>query len=105
MAANPGSGLEAVAGGNGARQFRVNGVLDFDSVPGLYRESLARFADGGDIVLDLSGVTRANSAALALLIEWRRLARRPGRTITIRNAPASLRNLARVSELESVLSL
>ena len=105
VAGNPQSSFEVVARGDGALEFRVSGVIDFDSVPDMLRESVARFGEQGDIVLDLSGVTRANSAGLALLIEWQRLARRPGRTLTIRNAPASLRNLARVSELESVLSL
>ena len=105
MAGHARSRLEAAEGGDGAQLFRVSGELDFDSVPEMFRESVERFGVTGDIVLDLAGVTRANSAGLALLIEWQRLARRPGRTISIRNVPVSLRNLARVSELESVLSL
>jgi len=97
--------IEAAGSQDGAALFRVTGVLDFDSVPAAYRESLAKLDTQGDLVLDLSGVTRANSAGLALLIEWRRLAQRPGRSISVRNAPAALRNLARISELEALLSL
>jgi len=97
--------LEATGSRDGAAEFRVQGALDFDSVPELLRQSIQQFGTDKDLVLDLSGVTRANSAGLVLLIEWRRRARAPGRRVTIRNAPVSLRNLARVSELESVLSL
>lgn len=97
--------LEAAGTEDGAALFRISGVLDFDSVPAIFSESLARFGTGDNIVLDLSGVTRANSAGLALLLEWRRLAREPGRSLSIRNAPAALRNLARISELETLLML
>jgi phospholipid transport system transporter-binding protein len=97
--------LEAAGTEDGAALFRISGVLDFDSVPAIFSESLARFGTSGELVVDLSGVTRANSAGLALLLEWRRLARKPGRSLSIRNAPAALRNLAHVSELETLLTL
>jgi phospholipid transport system transporter-binding protein len=97
--------LEAAGRQDGAALFRVSGALDFDNVPALYRGSLAQFGADGDIVLDLAGVTRANSAGLALLIEWRRLAQQAGRSLAVQNVPAALRNLARISELEALLSL
>jgi phospholipid transport system transporter-binding protein len=97
--------LEAAGSRDGTALFRISGVLDFDSVPGIFRESLKQFGEQGDIDLDLADVERANSAGLALLLEWRRLAQAAGRSITVRNTPAALRNLARISELETLLSL
>lgn len=96
--------LEIAGTESGAALFRLNGVLDFDSVPAIFNESVTHFGAHRDIILDLSGVTRANSAGLALLLEWQRMAREPGRSVSIRNVPAALRNLARVSELETLLS-
>jgi phospholipid transport system transporter-binding protein len=104
MQETPDFSLRAAGTENGAALYRVDGVLDFETVPEIFRQSLACFVAHGDIVVDLSGVTRTNSAGLALLLEWRRYAHESARTISFRNAPAALRNLARVSELEMLLS-
>lgn len=103
MHEDPGSRILAAGTENGAALFRISGVLDFDSVPVIFSESLACFGTSGDIVLDLSGVTRANSAGLALLLEWQRLARRGGRVFRLHNLPPSLRNIAAMSELQELL--
>lgn len=95
--------IEPVAGGPGS--FRVEGELNFASVPGLYERAIDLFADCPKIALDLSGVTRANSAGLALLLEWQGRARRAGLPFTLRNLPAELVNLAHISELEEVLPI
>ena len=46
------------------------------------------------LTLDLAGVTEVDSAALSLLLEWRREAARNGRTISYLNLPANLKSLA-----------
>ncbi len=53
----------------------VGGELTFQTVPGLYRESAGWFAGEGELVIDLAAVTRADSAGLALLVEWLKRAR------------------------------
>lgn len=76
------------------------------TVSALLRETEALFAEvGGEVVVDLGSVTRADSAGLALLIEWLRLARRQNLTITYRNLPAQLLQIAHVSELQDVLPI
>ncbi|NCA69027.1 MAG: STAS domain-containing protein [Sphingobacteriia bacterium] len=85
--------------------FSLEGRLDFSTV--------ARLAVcGGELLhaqtvveIDLAGVTAANSAGLALLLEWLDMARARGARLTYRNLPDSLARLARVSNLESVLPL
>lgn len=60
---------------------------------------------GNKLVFDLSGLWQSDSAALAVLLEWRREALRRNRQLEYRNAPERLAQLARLSDLESVLGL
>jgi phospholipid transport system transporter-binding protein len=87
----------------GARRFRIVGTMDFAGVPALYRRGLELFASCDRVALDLSEISRSDSAGLALLLEWQRHARQAGQTLTIDSIPESLRNLARISELETFL--
>jgi ABC-type transporter Mla MlaB component len=50
-------------------------------------------------------VTYVNSAGLALLLEWKRRAVLDKRSIRILSIPQKLINIARVSEIEDILSL
>jgi phospholipid transport system transporter-binding protein len=56
------------------------------------------------IVIDCQGVTRADSAGLAVLLEWLAWGRRKSRTLTLENLPASLIAIARISEVDGLLS-
>lgn len=55
------------------------------------------------LVIDLAGVTRSNSAGLALMIEWLALARKQGHEVTFRAVPDGLRQLAGVCQVDSLL--
>lgn len=95
--------IEPAAGDPG--RFRIEGELDFASVPALHQHATGLFEGCPKIDLDLSGVRRANSAGLALLIEWQGRARRAGLPFSLANLPPGLVNLARISELDQVLPL
>lgn len=83
---------------------RVVGEMGFAQVSTLLVASQPAFAaDGERLEVDLAGVTRADSAGLALLIEWMRRARGAGKTIVFRSVPDQLRAIARVSDLEDIL--
>lgn len=82
---------------------RLTGDLVFASVPELVPRLPGLFAEGGRLTVDLAGVKRADSAALALLLEILRLAGEEGSALTLCNVPASLRNIIAISELESLL--
>jgi phospholipid transport system transporter-binding protein len=56
------------------------------------------------IVIDCGGVTRADSAGLAVLLDWLAWGRRRSRTVTLENLPASLLAIARISEVDSLLT-
>jgi len=96
------SNAELVARGEGA--FTISGVLDFSTVEGLLSRSLALFDGAGPVLLDLSGVTRANSGGLALLLEWTDQARRRGRELHITHLPTALVDIARISNCMPLLT-
>ncbi len=85
---------------------RINGELRFDTVTALLKKltaAIAGSAAGCKLQLDLAGVSRTDSAGLALLLEVLALAHRSGRALAVYNAPAALRTLANISEVESIL--
>jgi phospholipid transport system transporter-binding protein len=93
--------LESVGDGH----FRVTGVLDAATTPLLLEESSQRFPDGNgaDIRIDLGGVSESDSAGLALLLEWLRLAKGRSQVVHFANVPAQLAALARISEVEALI--
>jgi phospholipid transport system transporter-binding protein len=55
------------------------------------------------IVVDCAGVTRADSAGLAVLLDWLAWGRRKSRPVTLEKLPASLLAIARISEVDAML--
>lgn len=95
---------EAQLASVGEGRFRVTGNLGFETVKALLAASRQQFAGVAQIEVDLSGVTHSDSAGLALLIEWLRLARGASKSIRYTGISEQLRALARISEVEELLS-
>lgn len=81
------------------------GELVFASVtqvlePG--RRAIAGVA-GARAVLDLSRVTRTDSAGLALVVDWLRTARARGLELELRAVPAQLAEIAGISGLSDLI--
>jgi len=87
----------------GAGRFRVSGVLDASTAREVLEQSEARFEQFKDLDIDLGGVGESDSAGLALLIEWLRMARQWQKGIRFANVPAQIEALARISEVEDLL--
>jgi phospholipid transport system transporter-binding protein len=84
----------------------VAGQLDHRAVVEALTESRGWFKAGTAVLeVDLSGVTRSESAGIALLLEWQRLARQSGRRIEFLNPPPQLQSLLKFFDLERVLTL
>lgn len=58
----------------------------------------------GDVTLDFNAVTRADSAGLALMVEWLRALKRSNARIRVVNMPEQMMAIARISKLDKVLS-
>ena len=83
----------------------IEGELDFTTVVRLREAVQPLFGSGNDVRIDLQGITRSDSAGLALLVEWMRAAQRLGKPIQFLNIPAQMLAIARVSSLDQVLPL
>lgn len=87
--------------------FELKGPLTFATVPQLIERGAA-WREAGlseEITIDLGQVSRADSAGLALMVEWQRLARENQHTLRFVNIPEQLRRLIRVSALENLFPL
>ena len=56
------------------------------------------------VVIDASGLQHFDSAAVALLLECRRLAQAWGKALSVRNAPAKLVSLAHLYGVDTLLT-
>jgi phospholipid transport system transporter-binding protein len=84
---------------------QVTGPLTFQSVPEHLEQSRPLFTGGSDsLTFDLQGVTLADSAGLALLLEWREMAHASGRALTFVNLSDQMRHLIEVSGLSPVFA-
>jgi len=80
------------------------GELDHAGVAQALAESRNWLSLGSGVLqVDLSGISRSESAGVALLLEWLRQSRQLGRDIEFLNPPAQLRSLLKFFELESLL--
>ena len=60
---------------------------------------------GATATVDASGLQRFDSAALAVLLAWRRLAPAAGKSFAVHSAPPKLAELARLYGLDALLTL
>jgi phospholipid transport system transporter-binding protein len=80
------------------------GDLSFTTVPVLKDKlDMRSAADLPGMRIDLAGVTRSDSAGLALLIEWLRESERLGKNITFLNMPVQMQSIARICGLQGIL--
>ncbi len=86
---------------NGAATWRPSGALTLDTV-GALREA-AHASVRGETTIDLSGVTQADSAALALLIDLCRVAKARNAALRVTGMPEGLKSLAALYNVEDLI--
>lgn len=91
--------------GNG--QVRLKGELSFISVPDLWKHSQRMFtaSEKSTVVIDLAEVEKVDSAGLALLVAWSRLAKKSALTLQFIHVPPKLIALAQANKLDDLLGL
>ncbi len=87
----------------GAGRFALRCDLTFATVTSILNESERLFAPHESIGIDMSGVAQADTAGLALLLEWLSRARDAGRQIAYENIPPQISAVAEISEVAELL--
>lgn len=87
------------------RTVHVEGELDAENVPARLKRSADWFERGRVTRIDLGGVSRADSAGVALLLEWIRDAREEQATLEFVNAPRQMRAIIDFCGLGEVVPL
>jgi phospholipid transport system transporter-binding protein len=80
--------------------------MTFATAARLHSAGLAAFAAAAEaqLEMDCSGVSSADSAGLAVLVDWLAWARKSGRTLRLRGVPPKLVDIARISELDELIA-
>ena len=88
---------------HGEGRFSVTGQMTFDTAERILEASEEPFEHNTQLVVDLSGVTGADSAGLALLLEWITWANHTVREIRFTDIPKRIVAIAETTEVEGLL--
>lgn len=82
----------------------LEGVLDHVSVASVLAQSADWFT-GDAVNIGLQGISHSNSAGLAMLLEWQKIARQKQVSIQYHNVPEQLLIIARAYGVDQLLSI
>lgn len=83
--------------------FLISGELTLATANEALTVSRAQFKQAEALDIDLAAVSRADSAALALLVSWMRLAKQTDKHIQFHNLPTQMVAIAKASGLDAIL--
>lgn len=86
-----------------AGHYRLSGCFGFPTAAPVLERGEREFAAHRHVELDLSGVTDADSAGLAVLLVWVDHARKRGHTIRFVGLPQQLLGIAKITEIDGLL--
>ena len=87
----------------GDGRFSLTGEMSFDTAAKLLQVSESLFENHSRIEMDVSGVTKTDSAGLALMLEWITWANHEVKEIRFVGTPEKIDAIARTSEVEDLL--
>jgi phospholipid transport system transporter-binding protein len=88
-----------------SKRFVVTGEMTLESAKIALIESKGVFDAVNDIEIDLQHVTQADSAGLALLVDWMRAAKKAKKSIAFKHLPEQMNAIAKASGLDDLLPL
>ena len=92
--------LNDLGGGN----FEISGDMSFETAERILRASQRAFEQHENVRVDMSAVDKADSAGLALLLEWMSWAKQGVAKIDFVAIPASVLAIAHTAELKELVS-
>lgn len=96
------SNFELKQAGEGA--FELIGEMSFDTAAEILESSERSFAQYADAQVSLSQVSKADSAGLALLLEWKAQAKQRNAIIRFVAVPDSLLAIAKTTEVSDLIA-
>ena len=84
-------------------KYSASGELTFSTINAKTLTSFQAAQGADEVTMDLKGVTAADSAGLALIIEWFKSAQNKRVKLHLENMPEQLLSLTRLGGLESIL--
>ncbi len=88
----------------GEGRFVLNGDMTFKTVERILEDGEDLFEAHTRLEIDLSGIAKADSAGLALLLEWITWANHTVREIRFTGMPERVLAIARTTEVEALLT-
>ena len=87
----------------GEGRFSLSGDMSFETANQILKSSEPLFRQHAALEIDLSGVGKADSAGLALMLEWKAQAGQRGAVIQFVAIPKSLLAVAKTSEVSDLI--
>ncbi|MCG7922158.1 MAG: STAS domain-containing protein [Candidatus Thiodiazotropha lotti] len=101
---SPDSVSEAKLERVGAFHFQLHGEMTFSHARSLLLQSESQFANLPDVEIDLMRVEKADSAGLALMLEWLARAAERDARVVFTQVPETIHSVARLCQIESLLA-
>ena len=92
------SKFRLIAAGDG--RFELTGDMSFDTADAILVESTRSFAGHAAVDVNFARVEKADSAGLALLLEWKSWQRQGRCRVNFSNIPESVLAIARTTQVE-----
>jgi phospholipid transport system transporter-binding protein len=89
---------------DGAFSFHVDGEMTFATAKQLLQQSAEFFDKPQDIEIDLTKVVVADSAGLALLLEWKARAAQQDVQLVVKGLPEAMKSIAHLCRIEPLLT-
>ena len=87
----------------GSGKFSLSGDVSFRTAESVLRASDGLFNRGGEVQVDLSQVSRTDSAGMALLLEWLSRANNAGVHMRFAGIPEKIKAIAVTAEIDEFL--
>ncbi|HYE36103.1 STAS domain-containing protein [Methylocaldum sp.] len=84
--------------------YRLKGELTFATASAVLKKTLVIFKEASRLSFNLEGISRVDSAGVALLLEWLRRAEQARTELCYANLPQNVKAIARVSGIEQLIA-